>query len=76
MGRKKKNRNNKQNVKADAPSSTPPVSMLKQTWFWSVASFFVALGFPYGFPNADSAPAVYFGWFLWSLPLTLFAVGL
>lgn len=71
-------------VEGQVSSATPPSSkraprthrLLKKPWFWSVLSFFVALGFPIVVPNAESIFAVYFGWLLWSLPVVLFLAGL
>ena len=90
MGKHKKRRNKRSqgtkqqslnpNLVSAQPHSTdePATShyLLKKPWFWTAVSFFIALGFPIVVPNADSSAVVYFGWFLWALPVTLFLIGL
>jgi hypothetical protein len=87
MGKHKKRRNKKnkgnnrpsQEVQLPlqpAPHQTTNQQIVKQPWFWSIVSFFVALGFPLVLPTTDSPIVVYSGWVLWSFPAALFLIGL
>src|ERR1700757_3552584 len=87
MGKHKKRRNkpwqSKERQEAnDVPGRVNPPSsgtthhLLKQPWFWTAVLFFIALGFPIVVPSGDNPTVVYFGWFLWGLPVTLFIIGL
>jgi hypothetical protein len=88
MGKHKKRRNQPSQSKGRQETNRvpghviPPNSaatthhLLKQSWFWTAVLFFIALGFPIVVPNGDSPTVVYFGWFLWGLPVTLFLLGL
>ena len=75
--RRKQSQNEEQHVHANPQQvvTHPSHSMLKEAWVWSVFFFLISLGFPIVFPNADSAPLVYFGWTLWGLTLALFLLG-
>jgi hypothetical protein len=87
MGKHKKRRK-KKNAGNNRPSrevhNTLPLAtnqsanqqIVTRPWFWSIVSFFAALGFPLILPTTDSPIVVYSGWLLWSFPIGLFLIGL
>jgi hypothetical protein len=70
MGKRKKKRNH---VIAEQPASRRSLqnSTSERKWLWPLVLFLAGLALPYVLPNSDSAPVVYFTWFIGLVVLAL-----